>query len=208
MLRPSTLILEERWSYTHNHNNRLLPYRELSGPVNHSITTFKNVKIPAGALLGPLEKSPLESVRSKWRIAVGSLALGSVGLPAAKMHSYIGGKYSLRRHVGAGDRKVPLIYYRTQQIPVLGAIAASYVLEAYQVWSWQRFSDTSEDMRVRHGIASTFKAVAVQIAQDIALNISERCGAQGVQAYNMMTSMHVSYKTTLDPKILTDNCLG
>lgn len=104
----------------------------------------------------------------------------------------IGASYSLRRTVGDGTKRVPLLHFRTQQIPVLTAIAQSYVLEAFQKWAAKNFSDGDEDMRVRHGIATCFKAIAVQQAQSIALSVSERCGAQGIQAVNMMTNMHVS----------------
>jgi len=176
---------------------KLLPYREGSCPVNHAITTFKNVRLPASALLGPFEKSDmqhLQFLKSIWRIAVGSIALGSIAIPATKLHTYIGGKYSLRRTVGIGEKQVSLLYYRTQQIPVLSAIAQAYVLEAFQKWAAQKFSDTDEDMRVRHGIASILKAVGVQTAQGVGLNLSERCGAQGVQAVNMMTNMHAEMR--------------
>ena len=94
--------------------------------------------------------------------------------------------------VGYGTERVPILHFRTQQIPVLTAIAQSYVLEAYQKWAAKIFSDVEQDMRVRHGIATCFKAVAIQQSHSITLSISERCGAQGIQSDNMMTNLHVS----------------
>ena len=179
---------------------RLLPYRELSCPVNHAITTFKNVRLPSNALLGPFEKFEYpyqEFLQSIWRVGIGSIALGSIGVPASKIHTTIGGLYSLRRMVGYGTKRVPILHFRTQQIPVLTAIAQSYVLEAYQKWAAKAFSDIEKDMRVHHGIATCFKAVAVQHTQSIALSVSERCGAQGIQSDNMMTNLHVGFNFVL-----------
>ncbi|KAF8148429.1 acyl-CoA dehydrogenase NM domain-like protein [Crassisporium funariophilum] len=176
---------------------KLLPYRELSNPVNHAITTFKDVRLPSTALLGPLEKFDfphMEFLKSAWRIACGAIALGSIAVPASKLHTFIAARYSLRRTVGNGVNRVPLLHFRTQQIPVLTALAQSYVLEAYQKWAAKCFSDPEEDPRVRHGIASCFKAVAVQTSQGIAIALSERCGAQGIQAVNQMTNMHAEMR--------------
>lgn len=174
---------------------RLLPYRELACPVNHAITTFKNVRLPSSALLGSLDMSDhphMTFLQSIWRIAVGSIALGSICVPVSKLHAKIGALYSLRRRVGDGSKRVSLLHFLTQQIPVLTAIAQSYVLEAYQKWAAKNFSDDEQDMRVRHGIATCFKATAVQQTQSMALSVSERCGAQGLQSFNMMTRLHVS----------------
>ncbi|KAH7913696.1 acyl-CoA dehydrogenase NM domain-like protein [Hygrophoropsis aurantiaca] len=176
---------------------RLMPYRELSSPVNHSITTFDHVRLPGSALLGSLEKSMfprLELLNSMWRVAIGSIALGSIGVPAMKVYSAIGASYSRRRFIGSISDQRPLLSFRTQQIPVLTAVARTYALDAFRRWAVAHFSDTSEDPRVRHGIAACFKAVAVQFTQCASLEISERCGAQGIQSVNMMTNMHAEMR--------------
>ncbi|KDR69575.1 hypothetical protein GALMADRAFT_128519 [Galerina marginata CBS 339.88] len=192
-LRPFVVPLNDGKQMCKGVKARLLPYREMSNPVNHAITSFHNVRLPANALLGPFEKPDqphLAFLQSIWRVGVGSIALASIGVPASKIYSVIGASYSLRRSVGDGKKRVPLLHFRTQQIPVLTTIAQAYVLEAFQKWAAKSFSDVDQDLRVRHGIAVCFKAFAVQQGQSIGLAISERCGAQGIQVYNMMTNMH------------------
>ena len=131
-------------------------------------------------------------LQSIWRIGVGSITLGSIGDPASKLDTTSSALYSLCRVVGYGTKRVPILHFCTQQIPVVTAIAQSYVSEAYQKWAAKSFPDVEQDMRVLHDIATCFKVVAVQQTQCISLSISERCGAQGIQSDNMMTNMRVN----------------
>ncbi|KAF8159221.1 acyl-CoA dehydrogenase NM domain-like protein [Crassisporium funariophilum] len=196
-VRPFLVPLNDGKEMCSGITAKLLPYRELSTPVNHAITTFNNVRLPPSALLGPhqrFENPHMALLSSLWRIAVGAIALGSIGVPGCKIHTTIAARYSMRRTVGNGTNRVPILHFRTQQIPVLTAIAQSYVLEAYQRWAAKCFSEVGEDPRVRHGISTCFKAVAVQQAQSIAVSLSERCGAQGIQSVNMMTNMHAEMR--------------
>lgn len=87
--------------------------------------------------------------------------------------------------------------FRTQQIPLVTAIAQVHVLQAYAQWAIKLFRDTSLPMRVRHGLATVLKAVMVQHSQAAALAISERCGAQGLFAHNQITNLHVRTRSSL-----------
>jgi hypothetical protein len=174
----------------------LLPQRGGAIPVNHSLTSFKRVRLPDNALLGSLESSG--SVRNDflmaiWRVAVGSVALAGMGVSHLKISSTLGALYSQRRTVGDATTgtSAPILKFRTQQIPILTAVAHAKVLEAYSRWTVARFTNYDEDIRVRHGVAACYKLVSVQLSQAAVLAISERCGAQGLFQHNMLTRMHV-----------------
>jgi hypothetical protein len=167
--------------------------------------------LPASALLGSLERAEYprsELNQSLWRVAVGTIAIGSTAVPCAKVHAYIAARYSLRRTVGSSVNKTPILHFRTQQIPILTAIAQTYVLEAYQKWAAQRFTDEGLGVRVRHGIATCFKAIAVSQTLSMSLTVSERCGAQGLQSFNMMSRMNVSLRLKDQKSCCSTVCPG
>ncbi|KAF8888997.1 acyl-CoA dehydrogenase NM domain-like protein [Infundibulicybe gibba] len=163
---------------------RLLPPRGGTNPVNHSITSFKHVRIPYSALLGSTDKPGhpraafLECIQ---RVSVGSIALACTGLVGMEAVAYIGMKYSLRRMVGPPSHQSPILKFRTQQIPTLTALA-------------QYFSNFDIDFRMRHAVAACMKAVVIQCAQVATLSLSERCGAQGLFAINQMSVIHAELR--------------
>jgi acyl-CoA oxidase len=174
----------------------LLPPRGGSNPVNHSVTSFNRVRIPPGSLLGSLEPSSnprLDFLLSIWRVAIGAVAISAITLPALKIAATIGALYSQRRTVGNAvtGKAEPILVFRTQQIPILTAIAHAKVLDAFYHWTVSRFVNGDEDMRVRHGLATCYKTVSIQLSQAAAVAISERCGAQGLFHHNMLTTFHV-----------------
>jgi acyl-CoA oxidase len=147
-------------------------------------------------LLGEVEKSasPHEDfLRSIWRIAVGTLALSAVAIPALQVSSTIAYRYSCRRKItGPDGNLMPIISIRTQQAVVFAAIAQAYVLKAFYKHAVALFLSSSTSPKVKHGIATVFKAVALRQAIDSQSALSERCGAQGVFDYNQIISHIVS----------------
>jgi len=130
---------------------------------------------------------------SIFRVAVGSVALTSVTVSNLQLVVTIGARYSLRRTVlGSSESLIPVIKFRTQQIPIFTGLAQAYVLRAFEGWAVESFRERKEDIRVRHGIAACFKVAAVQICQAANLAISDRCGAQGLFEHNQMSVLHVS----------------
>lgn len=175
--------------------HRLLPERGGTTPVSHCITYFNNVRLPADALLGSLEaptfdKANLQEVA--WRIAIGSIATGCLAIPLMQVYVTIGTMYSLRRHVGSADQRIPIMSFRTQQIPLLTATAQVLVMQAFARRAIPLFKDTSLSLMIRHGLATVLKVVMAQHSQAAAMAISERCGAQGLFAHNQITTLHVS----------------
>lgn len=81
--------------------------------------------------------------------------------------------------------------FRTQQLPILRAIAQFHVLQAYLVHSAEAFKTRKMDPRVRHGIATAFKAVAVQHAQKSIKAINDGCGWHGFYEHNQLLQLEV-----------------
>ncbi|KAI0819314.1 acyl-CoA dehydrogenase NM domain-like protein [Trametes gibbosa] len=191
--RPFLVSLNDGRQMCSGVRSRLLPYREGPNPVMHSLTTFHNVRLSRGALLGTLAQPP--NVHANLmdiihRVSIGTIAITGVALSAMQCYATIGALYSLRRKVGSPSKQVPILSFRTQHGPILTVAASAYVMQALQRWAISRFCDKSLDGRVRHGIAAILKAVMVQHSQQGALSVSERCGAQGLFAHNQMTRIH------------------
>ena len=182
-------------------SDSLMPPREGSPPVYHSITTFNRVKLPSHALLGAKGTQAQEkaAVRADyfsaiWRTAVGALVLASGNVPAMERSAYICGKYSQRRTVGAagGNGRTPILSFRTQQLPILTTAVQSMVAKTFRETAIKNFRNPEVDYRVRHAWATIFKATVVHHAQAGTLALAARCGAQGIFAHNEIISQHVS----------------
>jgi acyl-CoA oxidase len=155
------------------------------------------VRLPPTALLGSIKKpaDPRAAFFSKiYRVAVGTIALGSIGIPALQVASYVAARYSLRRHVVDATRRgtsKPIISFQTQKQPILTAVAQAFVLQAMQKQAVAWFMDPALDPRVRHAVATVYKVVVVQAAQTANLALGDRCGAQGLFEANQLSAMHV-----------------
>ncbi|KAJ7679133.1 acyl-CoA dehydrogenase NM domain-like protein [Mycena polygramma] len=173
--------------------SKMLPARGGTEPVNHSITYFRRVRLPARALLGSPAKPEdfrLDFFQRLFRVAVGTLAIGAMGLPALQVASCITAQYSLRRKVFDKDgRKQPIMIFRTQHSPIAIAVAQAYVMKAFHQVATAIFSSTT-DMKICHGIGTILKVVMINHAQRSLLELAERCGAQGVFEINQLSSMH------------------
>ncbi|KAI0644432.1 acyl-CoA dehydrogenase NM domain-like protein [Trametes meyenii] len=195
--RPFIVTLNDGKQMCTGVQSRLLPFLSGSDPVLHSLTTFHNVRLPRSALLGSLEKSAnihRNLMNIIYRVAVGSLALAGFALPFMQCSATIGLMYSLRRTIGGPSRRTPILSFRTQQAPILTVTANAYVLQALHRWATRQFSDTRFDWQLRHGIAATVKSVMVQLSQQGALGVSNRCGVQGLFAYNQITYLYNSMR--------------
>ena len=174
---------------------RLLPPRHGAAPVNHAMTHFNHVSLPFSALLGHLDKSETpheEFLASIWRVSVGTLSLSACAIPILQIASHITFKYSERRMIGGpGGETIPILAFRTQQTPILYAVAQVYVLQALYKRAVETFMDGRVDARVRHAFATIFKAAAMRPCQNLHMALSERCGAQGLFAYNQIVSQLV-----------------
>ncbi|EJD50431.1 hypothetical protein AURDEDRAFT_99960 [Auricularia subglabra TFB-10046 SS5] len=178
----------------------LLSPRGGSRPLNHALTSFNHVRLPPSALLGPLEK-PDDPRKAFFfnisRVMVGTIAIGSLGVPALQVSSTIAARYSLRRvvmdHQSGAPR--PIISFQTQKTPILCAIAQAYVMEAFHHWAVKAFT-TTKDLSLRHAIASILKVTMITLAQASHINLGDRCGAQGLFEVNQISGMHADMRGT------------
>jgi acyl-CoA oxidase len=109
-----------------------------------------------------------------------------------KASIYVAGRYSMRRKVtGARGQPTPIISFRTQQLPILHALAQVFVLEAFAKDAAERFVARGLDPRIRYGIAAVFKAVMVHHVQSSLFALAERCGAQGLFEENQIIASQV-----------------
>lgn len=175
---------------------RMVPPRSGSKPLDHSMTSFDHVRLPPGSVIGSLEESTDvrgDFLKSIWRISTGGLALSLGTVSFLSVGVYIAGKYSLRRTVSGPEKgsKMPIIGFRTQQLPILHGLAQVHVLQAFSKFAIPLFRDRNLHMYVRHGISTIFKATALQHCQSTLLALEERCGAQGLFNYNQIVRGHV-----------------
>ncbi|KAF7295852.1 hypothetical protein HMN09_01128600 [Mycena chlorophos] len=186
-IRPFLVHLHDGKNMQPGVISRKLPDRGGSSPVWHAITSFENVRLPAGALLGPADAT-LPFAQTIWRIAVGSLSLTAVKIVALAYSACIVARYSQRRLTAAGGGSPrPIISYPTQHGPILKALSQSIVLAQFYKYATKAFTLGEESLRVRHGIATCFKVVALRMGLQASLELSERCGAQGLFNYNRLS---------------------
>ncbi|TFY64942.1 hypothetical protein EVG20_g5770 [Dentipellis fragilis] len=196
-IRPFLVPLNDGHTMHRGITAQVLPAREGSTPLNHCITSFDRVRLPADALLGSIEEdtSRFTFLNSIWRVAVGTLSLTGLTLPCLALSSFIVALYSQRRTVaGPGGTRMPIISFRTQHGPILTALAQSFVLK--EMWNkcTAIFAKADLDPRVLHALATIFKVTTTQHVQAANLALSERCGAQGLFAYNQISNQYANVR--------------
>ncbi|KAH9990765.1 acyl-CoA dehydrogenase NM domain-like protein [Russula vinacea] len=180
-IKPFFIQLHDGQSITSGVTIKALPPRGGSRPLNHSLTYFNHVRLPPTALLGSIKKpaDPRAAFFSKInRVAVGTIALGSIGIPVLQVACYVASRYSLRRNVVDATRRgisKPIISFQTQKQPILTAVAQSFVLQAMQKQAVAWFMDPALDPRA---------------AQTANLALGDRCGAQGLFEANQLSATH------------------
>ncbi|MCJ1306634.1 hypothetical protein MMC25_000277 [Agyrium rufum] len=188
-IRPVVVALSDGTQMCKGVTSRLLPH--MSGiQAPYAITSFDQVPLPATAVLGSLEKPA--SMRINFfdqihRIAPETLAMSMIMIPALRLATYTTGKYSLRRTVGVANKeRMPIIGFRTQQLPISHALAQLAVMTPFADQCIEWFKDTSFSPEVRHGFAVILKAVFIQMGQRSIPELVERCGAQGTFQHNQI----------------------
>ena len=192
-------ICDEREMFTGVESVRLGP-RSGTAPLDFSITRFHYVLVPHTALVtSDLEDYSLPNFPLKawwdevWRIPVGTMAIVAFTIPALKAISFIAGRYSMHRSLtGKGTGPIPIVSFRTQQWPILHAVAVSLVMENWYNLTASRSTNESLDPRVRHGLAVIVKTTVCRHVQRCVSEVVERCGAQGTFEHNFMARFEVS----------------
>ncbi|KXH46314.1 hypothetical protein CSAL01_09017 [Colletotrichum salicis] len=175
--------------------SRVPPVRAGTKPLDHSITTFYNVRLQPETLLGSASRGDNEReefLTHIWRVSVGTLSLSIMGVSAIRAAGCIAALNSRRRLVG--DRnKLPIMQFSTQQRPILEALAHGEVLHAYAKWSVGGFMNSDHNADVRRGIATFFKALVVRSSR-LVHELAERCGWQGLYAHYQMSELASTFQ--------------
>jgi len=173
-----------------------LPPRPGTTPLDFSLTHFDQVHLPNSALLGHEDLSVV--TRVEWwseisRIPIGTFGVALPFLQGLKQTSIIAGRYSLHRRVGVpkGSGTIPIISFATQQIPILEAIAAAHVLDAWRPDQVKLIQNLAVPFELRHAAATIFKTTVVRTVLRFTPLLSERCGAQGTLEPNMMQRFEI-----------------
>lgn len=190
-IRPFWVMLHDGQKMEQGVVSYALPKRAGAPAIDHAVTIFNHKILPEEALLGTLEKSedPVTHFSSIiHRASIGTLSISTVNVPCLKLCTYIAAKYSNRRHVtGPNGSQIPILKYRTQQRPILHALAQSFVWEAAAKYAANIFT-TSKDTAVQSTTAIVFKCAIQTAAQQTLATLGERCGAQGLYEHNTIIS--------------------
>ncbi|PPQ65120.1 hypothetical protein CVT24_003011 [Panaeolus cyanescens] len=177
---------------------KALAPRGAARPVKHCLTYFNHVRLPASALLSGLEKS--QDLREEFfsnisRVITGTISMGVLGVSSMRIASYVAAKYSLRRHViDASTRKSrSIMSFSTQYTPILSVIAQSLVLRVFSDYCYNLFVNT-DDLTMKHFIAAIMKTTTQRATHAAIIELSDRCGAQGLAEVNQMSVLHADMR--------------
>lgn len=190
-----------------------LPPRSGTSPLDFAVTSFNHVHLPPTAIVASdihdlsIPKQPLIAWWDEvWRIKLGTVTVSGPWIAALKAVTYIGGKYSMHRCITGKDLSpIPIMSFRTQQLPITRGIAVSIVMDNWYFTMTKQIATAKMDPRVRHALSVILKATVVRHFQRSVAEISERCGAQGTFEANLMARFEVS--TNYFPKRNQADCL-
>ncbi|KAF5010358.1 hypothetical protein FDECE_3474 [Fusarium decemcellulare] len=197
-VKPFLVSLSDSGKMTPGIISRILPTRPGTKPLDHSMTTFKHVRLPPGALLGSIEKPKderAEFLRQIWRVPIGTLSLSIMGISAIKVGTYVAATYSQRRTITGPDgmSRTPIMEFCTQQRPIVKGWVQSIVLDKYARWAVREFMNTSHQPLTRHALAVIFKSMVVEASPTLN-ELAERCGWQGLFAFNQISQLALTFQ--------------
>ncbi|KAJ7153925.1 acyl-CoA oxidase [Mycena crocata] len=171
-----------------------LPMRSGTGPLDFSITSFRNVRLPASALVSSTPynisapSNPLVAWWDEnWRIQLGTLLIAAPAIHAIKISAYIVANYSMTRCITNRQNKLqPIFDFRTQQWPIGSAIAVGSVLEVWYDEVLRQSADRTGPQDVRHANAVITKTTVLRHSMRLTPELVERCGAQGTFEANFI----------------------
>ncbi|KAI1438053.1 acyl-CoA dehydrogenase/oxidase [Xylaria sp. CBS 124048] len=194
-VKPFIVELSDERGMMPGVSSQLLPKRCGAKALDHCITTFTNVRLSQEALLGSLDKPENERIdfmRQIHRVPVGTLSLSLAHIPMLKTSALIVGTYSCRRRVARGAEahaQMPILSFPTQYRPILDTFVLANAFDAFADYAIAKFMDTSLPMEVRHGVAVCFKGTVTPDAAAMYNELAERCGWQGLFAYNSVIEL-------------------
>ncbi|PYI11763.1 acyl-CoA dehydrogenase NM domain-like protein [Aspergillus sclerotiicarbonarius CBS 121057] len=168
----------------------LLPAMKGGDALDHALTSFNKVSLPADAMLGSLAKPA--QMRQHFlalihRVGVGALSANLVLVPGLKLAT-----------------RVPIISFRTQQLPILHALAHTAMIQPFATELISRFCDSTNSPSDRQAIGVICKAVFIQHGQQSFASLIERCGAQGMFDHNQLFNLegHIRALSIMEGDVL------
>ncbi|GKZ38510.1 hypothetical protein AbraIFM66950_010760 [Aspergillus brasiliensis] len=162
--------------------------------LDHVLTTFDHVHLPSTAMLGGLAKP--SNMRDQYlttidRLSTGALTVSLWVVPFLKSAAFIVGKYSQHRTVQEGlhGPRVPIISFRTQQLPVAHALAEAAVLEPFVDWVIERRRSPPISPGLNNALSVILKVVFLQHGSESLKQLNERIGARGMYSINGLLEM-------------------
>ncbi|CAG7941642.1 unnamed protein product [Penicillium salamii] len=180
-VRPILVQIGDGNQMCQNIISKALPTRTGTHPIDHTVTYFSHVRLPRSALLGSIEGTGdkrADFASAIHRVAVGTLCISGSVIPFLKVASYVADQYSRNR----------------LSLPILHAVAQYSILESFFISAAKSFGDMSLDPRVRHGIATAFKAVAINHFSKSIKAMNERCGWHGHFAHNQLLQLELEMR--------------
>ncbi|KAJ7347090.1 acyl-CoA dehydrogenase NM domain-like protein [Mycena albidolilacea] len=182
---------------------RVLPDRSGTRPIGHAITTFTRVKIPATAFIGDLDSTlppRIQFLASIWRLGVGSATMAALCIPALRVCAHIATQYAKRRTVSDSQGNVvPIITFRTTQVPILRALSEAAVTEALYkeirpYFSAEDTSDLPNVLAIRNALAGVMKTITVYHFRESSISLTDRLGAQGLFSENQLVALEMEIR--------------
>ncbi|KAJ5006994.1 hypothetical protein K4K57_010929 [Colletotrichum sp. SAR 10_99] len=196
-VKPFIVDLSDKGDMRNGVTSLALPTRPGTKPLDHSITSFYHVHLPATALLRMASKpaDPRDDFLAQiWRVSVGTLSLSIMGVSALRVGAYIAATYSQRRTItGSKGETIPIIRFGTQRRPILKALAYGEILHAFARWAAEEFTNGQHGDEVRMAIATAFKVLVVRSCESLH-ELMERCGWQGLYAYNQVSELAATFQ--------------
>ncbi|PYH37404.1 acyl-CoA oxidase [Aspergillus neoniger CBS 115656] len=173
------------------------------------LTSFDHVHLPSTAILGDLARP--SNMRDQYLTAVDRLSTGTLTvslwtIPFLKGAAFTVGKYSQRRTVQEGlhGKRVPIISYRTQQLPIAHTLAEVAVLDPFADWVIEQRGSPSISPGLKHALSIILKVVFVQHGSESLKQLNERSGSRGLFPTNGLMEMetYVRASTSAEGEIL------
>ncbi|PWY70922.1 acyl-CoA oxidase [Aspergillus heteromorphus CBS 117.55] len=184
-IRPFVVHINNGWQMRHGIRAWRLPVIASGRMLHHDLTSFSHVHLPSTALLGKIARP--SNMRDQYlssihRLSVGAIVLSLWVIPFLKCAAYVVGKYSQHRTVQQGVRgeRVPIITFRTQQLPITHALAEAAVLEPFADWIAAQHRSPSLSPATKHGLSVILKVIFLQNGRGSLSELIERSGAQGM----------------------------
>ncbi|MER6119184.1 acyl-CoA dehydrogenase [Streptomyces sp. NPDC001743] len=187
---------------------RRLPAR-MGSPVDHSLTSFDQVLVGRGALLGGPQgrvgddgvfRSETEGRRRRFLTSIGRVVTGRICMSASAVGSArvtlaLAVRYGGHRFVSAGRASppVPVLAHRSHHGPLAEAMATVFAMSLLHrrvLDRWEKAaSRPPAEREAAERLVDIAKGWITWQARDVIVECRERCGAQGLLENNGMTEL-------------------